>query len=56
MDYYKWPKNNDGKFETLLIGDDLGICTKYDFTDQNWHICQYKLGSQDPNMCHAHDI
>jgi len=39
MEYYKWPKNNDGKFETLLVGDDLGICNKYDFTSAEWHIC-----------------
>ena len=28
--------------ETLLWGDDLGIITKYDFVQTNWHICQYK--------------
>jgi hypothetical protein len=56
MEYYKWPKNNDGKFETLLVGDDLGICNKYDFTSNEWHICQYKIGCSDPNMCHAKQI
>ena len=37
-------KNSDEKkpLETLLWGDDLGIITKYDFTESNWHICQYK--------------
>ena len=35
--------NSDEKkpLETLLWGDDLGIITKYDFTESNWHICQY---------------
>ena len=56
MEYYRWPKNNEQKYETLLVGDDLGICNMYTFTDLNWHICQYKLGSKDPNMCHAKDI
>ena len=28
--------------ETLLWGDDLGIITKYDFMETNWHICQYR--------------
>lgn len=52
LEYYRWPKNNDGKFETLLMGDDLGICYMYNFTEENWHTCEYKLGSQDPNECH----
>jgi WD40 repeat protein len=56
MEYYRWPKNNEQKFETLLVGDDLGICNMYTFTSQNWHICQYKLGSRDPNRCHAKEI
>ena len=53
MEYNRWPKNNDSKLETLLVGDDLGICNKYDFTHADWHICQYKIGCSDPNMCHA---
>ncbi len=28
--------------ETLLWGDDLGILTMYNFTETNWHICQWK--------------
>lgn len=56
MEYYKWPKNNEGKNETLLVGDDLGICHMYNFTSNEWHMCQYKKGSQDPNMCHAKEI
>jgi len=39
MEYYRWPKNNDGKFETLLVGDDLGICHMYNFTTPDWHSC-----------------
>jgi len=56
MEYYRWPKNKDGKFETLLVGDDLGICHSYNFTSNEWHMCEYKIGSSDPNMCHAHEI
>ena len=57
MEYYAWPpKNNEGKLETLLVGDDLGVCHKYDFTKQDWHWCQYKLGSQDPNLCHMKEV
>jgi len=53
MEYYAWPpKNSEGKLETLLVGDDLGICHKYDFTKTDWHWCQYKLGSQNANNCH----
>jgi len=33
MDYYKWPVNsNEDRIETLLIGDELGICHMYNFT------------------------
>jgi len=41
MEYYKWPENNnkDGKKETLLVGDDLGIIHMYNFTDTDWHTC-----------------
>jgi len=57
LEYYKWPESNqksDGKYETLLVGDDLGICKMYTFTEQAWHMCQYKLGSHVGNMtCHA---
>ena len=56
MEYYRWPHNNESKYETLLVGDDLGICNMYTFTSREWHICQYKLGTQNPNMCHAKQI
>ncbi len=29
------------KLETLLVGDDLGIITKYDFTQTDWHYCHF---------------
>ena len=30
LEYYRWPENNnDSKLETLLVGDDLGICHMY---------------------------
>lgn len=58
MEYYAWDakKSEGGKLETLLVGDDLGICHKYDFTKTDWHWCQYKLGSQDPNLCHMKEV
>jgi hypothetical protein len=31
------------KLETLLVGDDLGMCVKYDFTETDWHYCFYDL-------------
>jgi len=40
-----WPKNKENKRETLLLGDDLGICHMYNFTKDDWHYCEYKLGS-----------
>jgi len=42
LEYYRWPESNqkqDGKYETLLVGDDLGICKMYTFTSANWHMC-----------------
>lgn len=42
-----WPKNKENKLETLLLGDDLGICHMYNFTKLDWHYCEYKLGSKD---------
>lgn len=47
IEYYPWPKNKDGKLETLLIGDDLGICQMINFTDNDWHTCEYKLGCKN---------
>jgi WD40 repeat protein len=47
LEYYRWPENNnDQKLETLLVGDDLGICHMYTFIQKDWHICQYKLESE----------
>lgn len=40
LEYYRWPdNNNDSKLETLLVGDDLGICHMYTFISKDWHIC-----------------
>jgi len=38
------------------MGDDLGICHMYNFTSTEWHMCQYKKGSSDPNTCHKEEI
>ena len=52
LEYYWWRENNndnskDDKWETLLCGDSLGICHKWDF-GENWHYYQYKAGSIEP--------
>jgi len=51
MEYYAWNKANEDKHETLLVGDDLGICHMYNFKE-NWHSCEYKRGTADPMTCH----
>ena len=57
VEYYRWgSKNNDGKCETLLVGDDLGICHMWNFTRADWHTCQYKMGTKDPNPCCKEEI
>lgn len=56
IEYYRWPKNNEDKLETLLIGDDLGICHMYNISQTNWHYCEYKRGSKDKNKCHKAEI
>jgi hypothetical protein len=53
MEYYQWP---DNKLETLLVGDDLGICHMYNFIPNDWHYCEYKKGSKDKNLCHKKEI
>ena len=52
LEYYAWPKNKEGRYETLLVGDDLGICHLYNFTEPEWHYCEYKYGSKNCNECH----
>jgi hypothetical protein len=47
LEYYEWPKNNDGKYETLLVGNELGLCTMYDFKSPEWHHCVYKVDVSD---------
>jgi hypothetical protein len=46
LEYYPWPKNKDNKLESLLVGDDLGICHLYNFTQTDWHYCEFKLGTK----------
>lgn len=53
VEYYPWPKNKEGRYETLLVGDDLGICHLYNFTEPEWHYCEYKYGSKNCNECHV---
>ena len=61
MEYYRWPSHNikDGKLETLLVGDDLGICHKYDFK-ANFHTCVSRLADvilkRDTMQCHLKEI
>ena len=54
---WKCPSHNikDGKLETLLVGDDLGICHMYNFK-AGFHTCTYKLGQKDVMTCHFKDI
>ena len=48
LEYYRWPaNNNDSNLETLLVGDDLGICHMYTITDKDWHICTFKIEEQN---------
>jgi hypothetical protein len=48
MEYYKWPdKNSDGKYETLLVGDSIGIITVYNFNKEGWHWCTYRVDTSD---------
>lgn len=60
LEYYNWRESNqktDDKYETLLVGDDLGIIKMYTITSASWHMCQYKLGSHVGNMtCHEAQI
>ena len=56
IEYYAWPKNKDARLETILVGDDLGICHMYNITTPDWHFCEFKLGSKQCNECHKTDI
>jgi len=38
--------SNKKKEECLLVGDDLGLITKYDFSQLDWHYCHF---NQLPN-------
>lgn len=37
--------------ETLIVGDDLGLITKYDFTQADWHWCHF-----DPKKFKKNDL
>jgi hypothetical protein len=56
LDYYKWP---DKDKETLLVGDDLGICHMYDFTP-GWHSCEWRITKKGETTatkpCHQAEI
>lgn len=43
MDYFLKPKLG---LETLVVGDDLGICHMYDFKP-DWHSCEWKIHIND---------
>jgi len=48
IEYYRWPENNnDSNLETLLVGDDLGICHMYTIKSRDWHICTFKIEEQN---------
>jgi len=61
MEYYRWPSHNikDGKLETLLVGDDLGICHMYNFK-KDFHTCTSRLADvilkRDTMQCHFKEI
>lgn len=52
MDYFLKPKQG---VETLVVGDDLGICHMYDF-EPSWHSCIWKIGQKDHDCCHKDEI
>lgn len=56
LEYHAYKKESSDKLETLLMGDDLGVMHKYDIVSEDWHTCEYKLGSSDPNRCHEQEI
>ena len=48
LEYYQWPdNNNDSNLETILVGDDLGICHMYTIKESDWHICNFKIEEQE---------
>ena len=52
MDYFLKPKQN---IETLVIGDDLGICYMYDFSP-DWHSCEWRIDDPNHYCCHKDEI
>lgn len=64
---HKSKDDKDGgrkKLETLLVGDDLGVIHKYDFTMENWHWCHFdakrfkkdEKGPADQHYCCNREI
>ena len=51
LEYYLWEEKTDGKYETLLCGDGLGVCHMWNFEDADWHYYQYKAGSHEKPGC-----
>ena len=50
MEYYRWPQeNNEGKYETLIVGNVLGLCTMYNFVGAapECHSCTYRVDVAD---------
>jgi WD40 repeat protein len=52
MDYFI--KSKQG-LETLVIGDDLGICYMYDFSP-DWHSCEWRMDDPEHYCCHKDEI
>jgi len=52
MDYFI--KSKQG-METLVVGDDLGICHMYDFKP-DWHSCEWRMWIKDDTCCHIKEI
>lgn len=52
MDYFLKTKQG---LETLVVGDDLGICHMYDFKP-DWHSCEWKIEDDEHYCCHKEEI
>jgi WD40 repeat protein len=52
MDYFIKSKQD---LETLVIGDDLGICYMYDFSPA-WHSCEWRMDDPEHYCCHIKEI
>lgn len=52
MDYFI--KGKQG-LETLVVGDDMGVCHMYDFKP-DWHSWEWKIKVNDDTCCHIKEI